>query len=167
PRLNGGPRQISLKLKASEPSLRRAVVPVGKSARTFGAGPSLDAALHGNGENKMETPPPLEPVFESSVGPMVEQWADPFIPEQPSMPQLAEWTMPAPVAAEASVVEIVPEPFPREDLEPVFAQSAPVVEQEFEPIGQGQPIPQLTPVTEPLMIEITEPEPQPAEMGEL
>src|SRR5438876_3377529 len=30
PRLSGGPRQVSLKLKASEPSLRRAVVPVGK-----------------------------------------------------------------------------------------------------------------------------------------
>ncbi len=166
PRLNGGPRQISLKLKASEPSLRRAVVAVGKPARTFGAGPSLDAALHGNGENKIETPTPLETVFESSVGPVVEQWADPFTPERPSMPEAAEWTMPAPVAAEASAVEIVPEPSPREDLEPLFAQSAPVVEQEFEPIGQGQPIPELTPVTEPSMIEVTEPEPQPGEMGE-
>src|SRR5438874_548134 len=36
PRLSGGPRQISLKLKASEPSLRRAVVPVGKPSRVLG-----------------------------------------------------------------------------------------------------------------------------------
>ncbi|HZR78401.1 MAG TPA: hypothetical protein VFA58_04290, partial [Chthoniobacterales bacterium] len=35
----------------------------------------------------------------------------------------------------------------------------PVLEPEIEPIGQGQPIPQLTPVEEPSIIEVTEPEP--------
>src|SRR2546423_8997832 len=34
--LNGGPRQVSLQLKASEPSLRRSVLPSGKSARALG-----------------------------------------------------------------------------------------------------------------------------------
>src|ERR1051326_3540711 len=33
PQLSGGPRQVSLKLKAAEPSLRRTVVPIGKSTR--------------------------------------------------------------------------------------------------------------------------------------
>src|SRR5438552_3873846 len=49
PRLAGGPRQVSLKLKASEPSLRRAVVPVGKPSRAFG-GTVLEPAIEGNGE---------------------------------------------------------------------------------------------------------------------
>ena len=47
-------------------------------------------------------------------------------------------------------------------VEPVFAQAEPVVEpifeRELEPIGQGQPIPQLTPVEGPSILEVTEPE---------
>ena len=37
-RLAGGPPQVSLQLKASEPSVRRAAVPFGKMSRPFGAG---------------------------------------------------------------------------------------------------------------------------------
>jgi tetratricopeptide (TPR) repeat protein len=39
-RLAGGPRQVSLQLKASEPSLRRSVRPVGKTGRFVPAGPA-------------------------------------------------------------------------------------------------------------------------------
>ena len=45
-RLAGGPPQISLQLKASEPSVRRAAVPFGKMNRPFGAGATGTA---GNG----------------------------------------------------------------------------------------------------------------------
>lgn len=45
-RLAGGPPQISLQLKASEPSVRRAAVPFGKMSRPFGAGATVAA---GNG----------------------------------------------------------------------------------------------------------------------
>jgi hypothetical protein len=41
----------------------------------------------------------------------------------------------------------------------MFAQMPAIVEPETEPVGQGQPIPQLTPVEEPSIIEVTEPEP--------
>jgi Flp pilus assembly protein TadD len=44
--LAGGPPQISLQLKASEPSVRRAAVPFGKMSRPFGAGATVAA---GNG----------------------------------------------------------------------------------------------------------------------
>src|SRR2546423_10554313 len=49
------------------------------------------------------------------------------------------------------------------EMEPMIAEAAPifepVFEAEIEPVGQGQPIPQLTPVEEPSIIEVTEPEP--------
>src|SRR5207237_5453356 len=45
------------------------------------------------------------------------------------------------------------------EIEPVFAHAATIAEPEIEPVGQGQPIPQLTPVEEPSIIEVTEPEP--------
>src|SRR4029077_17654902 len=48
PRFVGGPRQISLRLNASEPSLRRAVVPIGKPARMIP--PPVEPGIEGNGE---------------------------------------------------------------------------------------------------------------------
>ncbi|HEV2841729.1 MAG TPA: tetratricopeptide repeat protein, partial [Chthoniobacterales bacterium] len=47
-RLAGGPPQVSLQLKASEPSVRRAAVPFGKMSRPFGAGGATIPAA-GNG----------------------------------------------------------------------------------------------------------------------
>jgi hypothetical protein len=70
PRLTGGPRQISLKLKASEPSLRRAVVPVSKPGRIFGDGGAIAEPVHSNGE-RYATPEPAEEGFDS-VGPIME-----------------------------------------------------------------------------------------------
>jgi hypothetical protein len=154
----GGPRHVSLKLKASEPSLRRAVVPVGKAARAFGAG-AAEPALHGNGDREVEAAPLPETVFES-VGPVVEQAAIPIAPEMPTAPEPAEWTTPTPFAAEPAAIDIA---------EPVFAHAPPVIEPEIEPIGQGQPIPQLTPVVsdEPFTPEISEPRPETAGIEEL
>ncbi|HMJ06473.1 MAG TPA: tetratricopeptide repeat protein [Chthoniobacterales bacterium] len=45
-RLAGGPPQVSLQLRASEPALRRAVMPLGKTGRTQGNG---NGHSHGNG----------------------------------------------------------------------------------------------------------------------
>src|SRR5436309_1006478 len=189
PRLSGGPRQVSLKLKASEPSLRRAVAPLSKPGRAFGRGTVLEPVVEGNGEHQLE----LEPVVETfeAVGPVVEQGALPteavaepvaqpgwFTPEPelpavdiplPIVTQAEEITVPEiePVFAEAAAIaepEIEPvfaeaaavaEP----EIEPVFAEAAAIAEPEIEPVGQGQPIPQLTPVEEPSIVEVTEPEP--------
>ena len=184
PRLSGGPRQISLKLKASEPSLRRAVVPLGKPARAFNGGTVLEPAVEGNGERQLE----LEPVTETfeAVGPVVELGAE-MTTEAVGEPvaQETEWFAPQPTmqmpepliapveeirvpeikvpeisAPEMSVPEITVPEISVPEIEPVFAQAAaPVAEPEIEPVGQGQPIPQLTPVEEPSIIEVTEPEP--------
>ncbi len=155
PRLIGGPRQVSLKLKASEPSLRRAVVPVSKPSRAFG-GPAPEPVFESNGEPEIATAP--LPEFEA-VGPIIEQWTTPAPPEMPAVSEPMELASPIPSASEAPAADIT---------EPVFAQASPAVEPEIEPIGQGQPIPELTPVTaaESSGIEVIEPEPQPAGLEE-
>ena len=207
PRLTGGPRQISLKLKASEPSLRRAVVPLGKPNRIFGGESGVEPGVEGNGKHE----PKFEPAFETfeSVGPVVEQGAMPFMAEptvqpewfapQPESPvfetpepvvaQEEERTIPAfePMFAQTEPIaqpvfepavqpvfaeeEPIAEPVVEPEVEPAFAQAEPFIEPiaepifetfaqpGFEPVGQGQPIPQLTPVDEPSIMEVTEPEP--------
>jgi tetratricopeptide (TPR) repeat protein len=211
PRLTGGPRQVSLKLKASEPSLRRAVVPVSKPGRIFGNGGAVAEPVHGNGYGNGEryaTPEPSEEIetFESvgpvveGVGQVVEQGAIPAArvtePEWVSQPvEIPTFEMPKPIVAEPEPMVVEPEPIFREselvveepqaitppepifaemlqpeavvepepvaarEPEPVFSEMAAVAEPEIEPVGQGQPIPQLTPVDEPSIIEVTEPEP--------
>jgi tetratricopeptide (TPR) repeat protein len=156
PRLIGGPRQVSLKLKASEPSLRRAVVPVGKPSRVFGGAPVSEPVFEPNGGPEVETA--RLPEFES-VGPVVEQWAASAPPEMPAVSEPAELAGPIPTAFETPAVDVT---------EPVFAQASPAVEPETEPIGQGQPIPELTPVAaaESPVIEVIEPEPKPTGLEE-
>ncbi len=130
PRLISGPRQVSLKLKASEPSLRREVVPLWTPSRLFGGAP---AVVEGNGERAVQPVETSESEFES-VAPVIA------------------------MAEPAAIVE--PEPIAvQPEAEPVFAQAEAMDAPEFEPIGQGQPIPQLTPVEEASMIDVTEPEP--------
>ncbi len=211
PRLSGGPRQVSLKLKATEPALRRAVVPLSRPDRAFGGGTALEPAVEGNGERQFELEPKVE-TFEA-VGPIVEQGAMPmegvgepvaqsewvasepeaepvvqseWIAPEPEAEMIAqpEWVasepelppieIPQPVVAQSEWMAPEPESLPVEipqsvaaqpeeitvpEIEPVFAQTASIAEPEIEPVGQGQPIPQLTPVEEPSIIEVTEPEP--------
>src|SRR5438876_1228500 len=204
PRLSGGPRQVSLKLKATEPALRRAVVPLSRPDRAFGGGTALEPAVEGNGERQFELEPKVE-TFEA-VGPIVEQGAMPmegvgepvaqsewvasepeaepvvqseWVASEPEAEMIAqpEWvasepeaemiTQPEWVASGPELLPVeIPQPVapqPEEimvpEIEPVFAQAATIAEPEIEPVGQGQPIPQLTPVEEPSIIEVTEPEP--------
>src|SRR5207302_3895523 len=150
------------------PSLRRAVVPLSKPGRAFGRGTVLEPVVEGNGEHQLE----LEPVVETfeAVGPVVEQGALPteavaepvaqpewFTPE----PELPAVDIPQPIvtqAEEITVPEIEPV-FPEAatiaepEIEPVFAEAEGIIEPEIEPVGQGQPIPQLTPVEEPSIVE--------------
>ena len=207
PRVTGGPRQVSLKLKASEPSLRRAVVPLSKPGRIFGNGNGnggaavLEPSIEGNGKRHIEPAPAEEafesfsPIMEESVSPVMEESLGPVMEsvgpvlEQGAMSVAAtsasEWvsqsvemptfempqpivTEPEPIMAEPepvfatepeSIAMAEPEPVAMSEPEPLFAQISSVVEPEIEPVGQGQPIPQLTPVEEPSIIEVTEPEP--------
>ena len=203
PRLSGGPRQVSLKLKATEPALRRAVVPLSRPDRAFGGGTALEPAVEGNGERQFELEPKVE-TFEA-VGSIVEQGAMPveavgepvaqseWIAPEPELPPIEiaqpvfaqpEWIAPEPelppieiaqpVFAQPEWIAPEPESLPVEipqsitaqpeeitvpEIEPVFADAATIAEPEIEPVSQGQPIPQLTPVEEPSIIEVTEPEP--------
>src|SRR6266403_705904 len=90
----GGPRQVSLRLAASKPSLRRGALPTAKSSGTFdrlanmGAKP-LQAAVHHTAEPTRELPPPTESLFES-VGPVLEQTADTSPAPIPYAPEMAE-----------------------------------------------------------------------------
>ena len=193
PRLTGGPRQVSLKLRASEPSLRRAVVPLSnKPGRGFGNGNGnggsavLEPSIETNGKRHVESAPVEEafesvgPVFES-VGPVVEQGMAPaptaIESEWAAAPavEIPTFEMPPPIVAEPEPMITEPEPLAIPEPEPFFDQMASmpepqfeapvssqmeaIVEPELEPIGQGQPIPQLTPIEEPSIIEVTEPEP--------
>jgi tetratricopeptide (TPR) repeat protein len=79
--LTGGPRQVSLQLKASEPSLRRTVRPVGKPAHLSEpistvmpavASVAAPTAVHRTAEPEFKFAPMAETVFESSVGPVLD-----------------------------------------------------------------------------------------------
>ena len=187
-RLVGGPRQVSLHLKASEPSLRRAVVPVGKVTRPGENEPQTFA-------EPVQAIAPEETVLEeSSVGPVFEQpMATPPMPasfEEQFAPAPAAMVEPAPVEMAAAPVEMAPlapiaevappAPPPREVApampemapQPVLAQAPPPPDvSDFEPITQGQPVPHQMPA---FPQEVEEPptryqvisEPRPARMPE-
>jgi Flp pilus assembly protein TadD len=86
-RLIGGPRQVSLQLKASEPSLRRSVRPVGKPVvRPFaptpaiGTAPPMPAAIVESSvqrapEPELDLSSPLPETSLEEVGPVIEQGA--------------------------------------------------------------------------------------------
>jgi Flp pilus assembly protein TadD len=87
----GGPRQVSLRLMASKPSLGRTVLP---SAKPSGApdqlvdviGKASQTPAYHRGEPDRELTPVTEPVFESSVKPVVEQMAETLRPSVPEFP---------------------------------------------------------------------------------
>jgi hypothetical protein len=87
----GGPRQVSLRLMASKPSLGRTVLP---SAKPSGApdqlvdviGKASQTPAHHRGEPDRELTPVAEPVFDSSVRPVVEQMAETLRPSVPEFP---------------------------------------------------------------------------------
>ena len=180
-RLVGGPRQVSLQLKASEPSLRRSVRPVGKPigrlfGGTLGGVGSPEATSHqaAASERGFAVPSPMtspilpvtpEPVFESSVGPVVEQPEAVPVTEQeeiaaPEMPvfekeEVAMTESPAAPVFETPAPEwFAPAPEVSEPItsgngqmsefiaepEPVAPPVVPA-EEEFEPVAQGQPVP--------------------------
>ena len=170
PRLSGGPRQVSLKLRASEPSLRRAVIPLGTPSRVFGGETAVEPAVEANGEHQLGLEPAIE-TFEA-VGPIVDQGAvatesigEPLVQEpewfapQAAMQELEMPIFEAPQPVVAPVEEITSPEISFPEIQPVFAQAPAVAEPEIEPVGQGQPIPQLTPVEEPSIVEVNEPEP--------
>src|SRR6202171_5063605 len=178
--LTGGPRQISVQLKASEPSLRRTVRPVGKpqvsepiSAPMPAVAPvAAQTAVHRTTEREFELAPLGETMFESSVGPVLQQGSTmpvDFMPENkislPSEPEIVDSLPSEPEIVDSlpSAPEIVEIPAPVE-WTPEILEPAPVVsEQVIEPPMEIETAP--APVVEaPMEIAaaaapLTEPEP--------
>jgi tetratricopeptide (TPR) repeat protein len=200
-RFVGGPRQVSLQLKASEPSLRRSLRPatktphIGAGSTITAAAPVIEPEIEREAQRAPEpqfdfAPPAVEPAFES-VGPVIEQNAvlesEPVI-AAPTTPEISEsvaptapaqWDEPMPAVvqdfAPPAPEPIAPEPVaPASEPEAIVPESlAPApepepfvmpfeqLEPEFEPIGQGQPVPYQVPVSEidaPVTTEMTKPE---------
>jgi predicted Zn-dependent protease len=163
-RLTGGPPQRSVQLKASEPSVRRAVIPVGKPGRGQ-AEPDVSGP---DDVLSSAAPEPAAAPFEEEA---IEEFA-PAIPEAETSNVVEPVTMAGdtevPFAVEETVslteqmiqssANIPVEP----DVEPAMTESSAIAESELEPVGQGQPIPYQTPATtiESSMAEITKPEPE-------
>ena len=149
--LFGGPREVSLQLSASKPSLRRSAFPPAKSVGTLARTVDLDAeASQASAQSTMEPDHIVsslaEPIFES-VGPVVEQAAEVSERELASMPDPVELSAVTDVAAPVPPEEELPDV---SVLAEKTAESAiePTVETEPEPIVHGQPIAPEIPVSE-------------------
>ena len=101
-RIAGGPPQVSLHLKASEPSVRRAAVPFGKTSRPFGAngGSNAVAAAAAVEDFVPRTSVPVEEPEQAEAPASISDYAV----EAPSKPQVEDdWDFsPAPVSAPVS-----------------------------------------------------------------
>jgi tetratricopeptide (TPR) repeat protein len=159
--LSGGPRQVSLQLKASEPSLRRSVLPSGKpNGRTLGGAAAVAAAaavepavyrapeptvqrvaepaIFKRPEPVVEKQPVSEPVPEPAfeeVGPVIEQQAEASWPSAPQISEPAEWSTDIPAAAafaSSTLIEREIEPL----IEPPVAE--PAIESSFERVAEPE-----------------------------
>ncbi len=118
-RLAGGPPQVSLQLKASEPSVRRSAVPFGKTNRPFGATVSSAAGVGAVIENFMpRQPAPIpepERVEEPIIEPVAESVAATAItPESDYSRELMPETV-----SEVSEIISAPEPEPAYEKAPI------------------------------------------------
>jgi Flp pilus assembly protein TadD len=156
-RIAGGPPQVSLHLKASEPSVRRAAVPFGKTSRSFGAnGGSTAAAVESFAPR---TAVPVEEPEQAEAPAPISDYAA----ESPSAPKVEpDWDFsPAPVSnfkeefSSVSEPQVIEEPaeiiqsldeIPAAQEEPAFVEapawSEPVTfEPEWAPVSFEPPVP--------------------------
>jgi Flp pilus assembly protein TadD len=166
-RLAGGPPQVSLQLKASEPSVRRAAVPFGKMSRPFGAGPTVGA---GNGtvvENfvprEMAPIPQPEQIQKPAPEPVIESMPAPFAaPDLASAPEwefapvhtetTSNYESAAPVPQETAMFAATPAQF---DAPAAFGTAAPM-EAVSAPVTFEAPAP-IEAVSEPVTFEAPAP----------
>ncbi len=120
----GGPRQVSLRLTASKPSLRHATLPLARSTRSLDGLADLTAKqAHASTYHtaERELTPVAEPVFESeSVRPVVEYAGETLRQREPESPSFIESDSESGVGP---VIEQSAEP-----LEPSVSEAPKVVE---------------------------------------
>jgi len=142
-RFAGGPRQVSVQLKASEPSLRRGVVPLGKKApdSAITAPPEHETT---NGNARV-----VEPAYaafeESSVGPVIEQVAQNG--ETARAGESPTFTSPAAVEPLVEESAATTQTMGREAFAAV--EEEPLAMTEPEPVTNIETVTQLEPVFEP------------------
>src|SRR5205807_9703296 len=102
-RLAGGRRQVSLHLKASEPSVRRAAVPFSKTSRPFGANGGGATTIGQAVENLVPRAPVPAPKVEPVEMPVTEPMSE-IIPE-PMRPGVSELELEAVSAPFPDVAE--------------------------------------------------------------
>ena len=124
----GGPRQVSVRLAPSRASLGRTALPSANSSSAFHRVVDLEgkSPLQTSAYGKMEADrvqPLVEPLLESSVGPVVEQATEPLVPVMEEIPQVAEVS----VISEPSEFSPVSAQEPAE-ITGVVAETAPLVE---------------------------------------
>jgi Flp pilus assembly protein TadD len=137
-RLAGGPPQVSLHLKASEPSVRRAAVPFSKTSRPFGTNggaTTIGAAVENLVPRAPVSAPKVAPVETPFIGPISEIIPE---PEKPVVSDFQREIVSAPVAevAEfssvgepqviekpAEIIESFAEIPAAPEQEPVFAEA--------------------------------------------
>ena len=163
-RFVGGPRQVSLQLRASEPALRRSVRPLSKptgAGRPFNVAPVfspvatftpavVEPVIAPVPEPQFDVASPLaETAFDSAVGPVIEQGgaeveADQVAPaEEVSFPSVAE------SFADSEPSAWMPPEMPVEQVSNnQVSEPAIEAEPELEPVGQGEPVPFEMPVFE-------------------
>ncbi len=146
-RLAGGPPQVSLHLRPSEPALRRAVMLPGKNGRGSGSGAAVAAAAVAAPVETSVPPekfvPAVSESFTEGVGePLFEGPREPneFLSEEVAEP--VAFDEPAPVEA-----------FATEPLEAEFVEAPMEV---AEPVAFDEPAPAGTFATEPLEAEFVE-----------
>jgi len=175
-RFAGGPRQISVQLKASEPSMRRAVIPVAKRApetitallpepetatvngrveptyvdfEESSVEPAI-AQMPSNGQREVvpEVAGSASPVYDEPVLEQAERQAAAAVTEDtfPSEP-VREWEAPEPVEAPANVLEMqVCEPTTAETAAAASKIEEQISTQEWSPEPEPQPVEQGQPV---------------------
>ncbi|HSP44886.1 MAG TPA: tetratricopeptide repeat protein, partial [Chthoniobacterales bacterium] len=138
-RIAGGPPQVSLHLKASEPSVRRAAVPFGKTNRPFGPNGGV-APIGAAVENLVPRAPVSAPKVEAVETPVIESISETISePEKPvvadfdsetvsePMLQIAELSSvdePQVVEKPAEFIESLEEIPPASEEEPVLAETS-------------------------------------------
>ncbi len=183
--LEGGPPKLSLKLKGSEPAVRAAVLPSGITAgrATAPEDEPTVSAPEGFGETVSEAKP-VETSFRPPVAKFSSKMETPVRPAPP--PEESKPSVPAPVPAaplrDKKEISTAPFPAPASLARPIMAAkeekailpitppAAPPAEVKPvpprpEPVGQGEPVPQLAAAapSKAFMTELTESESKPAE----
>ncbi|MGH8095270.1 MAG: tetratricopeptide repeat protein [Chthoniobacterales bacterium] len=181
-----GPPKVSLNLKASEPAVRAAVL-TAAAVTARGAGAGVTESMGVSPNESIPARPEVVPAPIAAEQVPTEAQVPPFREkEEVLLPEMASVATAGLAAAEGTALakpvaeksEAAPPTPPEKEaiLEPVIAGSvgekafpemveavsAPSEEAALEPVGQGQPVPELTTAlsAEPVISELTQPEPE-------